>query len=226
MTAGAGICHSEVSTQSTTVLHGVQLWTVLPDSARHGQRRFDHCAPEFVELDGARALVFMGTLFGETSPIPTFTPLVGAEIRLQPGATVHIDVDPTFEHGLLVDEGPVELEGVTVNRRELAYTGVDETQLRLHNPGDASTRVIFIGGEPFAEDIVMWWNFIGRTHDEVAQYRREWEEHSVRFGETHGYISHDPDGLVRLPAPTFPNSRLRPRVNPEPVARPEMRIES
>lgn len=226
MTAGAGICHSEVSTQSTTTLHGVQLWTVLPDSARNGERRFDHYAPEFVELDGARALVFMGSLFGETSPIPTFTPLVGAEIRLDAGAELTIDVDPAFEHGLIVDAGPVHLEGTTVNPRELAYTGVGETSLSVKNPGDSPARVVLIGGEPFTEDVVMWWNFIGRTHEEVAGYREEWENHSQRFGETRGYISHDADGLARLPAPAFPKSRLKPRVNPEPVARPEMRTES
>lgn len=226
MTAGAGICHSEVSTQSTTTLHGVQLWTVLPDSARHGERRFDHYAPKAVELDGGSARVFMGTLFGSTSPIPTYTPLVGAEILLDPGATLPISVDSSFEHGVLVDEGPVELCGTVAQRHELAYTGVGETQLTLHNPGEASARVILIGGEPFTEDVVMWWNFIGRTHEEVAQYRQEWEGHGERFGETHGYISHDADGLPRLPAPTFPNSRLKPRKNPAPVTRPEVRIES
>ena len=71
MTAGAGICHSEVSTTDTTVLHGVQLWTVLPDSDRHGPRRFDHHAPEPVDFDGGQALVFLGSLLGETSPVTT-----------------------------------------------------------------------------------------------------------------------------------------------------------
>ena len=32
MTAGAGICHSEVSTGAADVLHGAQLWVALPDS--------------------------------------------------------------------------------------------------------------------------------------------------------------------------------------------------
>ena len=36
-------------------------------------------------------------------------------------------------------------------------------------------RVLLLGGEPFAEEIVMWWNFIGRSHDEVAGFRRQWE---------------------------------------------------
>lgn len=224
MTAGAGICHSEVSTQSTTTLHGVQLWTVLPESARHGERRFDHHAPTPVKADGVEALVFMGELLGYTSPIPTFTPLVGAELRLDAGATLELSVNPEFEHGLLVDAGDVDLEGVAVERGELAYTGVGETLLRIRNNGAERARLIFIGGEPFTEDVVMWWNFIGRNHDEIAQYREEWENHGERFGVTRGYIGHDKDGLDRLPAPGFPNARIRPRVNPDPVARPEERI--
>ncbi len=46
MTAGAGICHSEVSTSSTSILHGVQLWVALPDSDRNTARDFDHHVPE------------------------------------------------------------------------------------------------------------------------------------------------------------------------------------
>lgn len=224
MTAGAGICHSEVSSQSTTLLHGTQLWTVLPEEDRHGPRRFDHQAPDPVQFDGGQASVFIGSLFGYTSPIPAFTPLVGAEIRLNPGASVSVDVDSSFEHGLLVDAGDVDLEGAVVQPAELAYTGVGEKQLRIRNNGDTPALMILIGGEPFTEPVVMWWNFIGRNHEEVAQYRQEWEEGADRFGVTRGYVSHQPDGLDRLPAPTLPNANIRPRINPDPVARPEKRI--
>lgn len=226
MSAGAGICHSEVSTQSTTHLHGVQLWTVLPNDAREGERRFDHHAPELITFDWGEALVFLGELLGERSPVNTFTPLVGAEIRISPGATAEIDVDTSFEHGLLVDCGTIDLEGVVVAPTELAYTGTGETLLRIRNNGDHTARLLLIGGEPFTEEVVMWWNFIGRDHDEIARYREEWETGGERFGETLGYVSHDAHGTDRLPAPPLPNSRIRARGNPDPVARPEMRIES
>lgn len=117
MTAGAGICHSEVSTQDTTTLHGVQLWTVMPDADRHGPRRFDHHAPDPVRFDGGEALVFLGSLLGDTSPVTTFTPLVGAEIRLEAGASISIEVDPSHEHGLLLDAGDIDLEGIPVAPR-------------------------------------------------------------------------------------------------------------
>lgn len=219
MTAGAGICHSEVSTETTDTLHGVQLWTVLPEEARHGPRRFDHYAPTPVTFDGGSALVFLGTLLGSTSPVPTFTPLVGVELRLAPGAVLDLGVDPCFEHGVLVDTGDVTVDGVAVARTELAYTGTGAESVTVANPGDTPARVILIGGEPFGEDVVMWWNFIGRDDAEIRRYREEWNAHGDRFGETHGYVPHHPDGPFRLPAPELPGTRLRPRSNPGPVAR-------
>jgi len=221
MTSGGGICHTEVSTQDTTVLHGVQLWTVLPDEVRGTTgRRFEHFVPDPVGFDGGSALVFLGRLLGSSSSIVTHTPLLGAEIRLDPGAELQLDVDPTFEHGLLVDSGEVTVEGVSLAPGELGYTGVGEETLALRNTGGDPARMILLGGTPFAEEIVMWWNFIGRSHEEIAGYREEWESGSDRFGEVDGYIGHDPAGLARLPAPTLPGTVLRPRANPDPRARP------
>ena len=176
-------------------------------------------------MEGGRARVFLGELLGQSSPVSTFTPLVAAELRVNPGETMTLEVNPDHEHGLLVDAGDIQLEGVTVAPRELAYTGTGETTLRIRNTGDTQALLILIGGEPFTEDIVMWWNFIGRDHAEIEKFREQWEAHDERFGVTRGYISHDPDGLHRLPAPKLPNSVIKPRVNPEPTARPDLRID-
>lgn len=226
MTAGYGICHSEVSTQDTTELHGVQLWIVLPDDVRHTQRHFEHYRPALTTFEGGSALVFLGDLLGDSSPVTTYTPLVGAEIRLEAGADLTMPVNPEFEHGLLVDEGDVELEGVAVQRHELAYTGVGEKVLRVRNTGESAARLLFIGGEPFTEEFVMWWNFIARSSQEIAEMREEWQNEGERFGAVHGYIGKDPAGLSRLPAPRLPGAKLRSRKNPPPVARPEMRIDN
>ncbi|HIW90862.1 MAG TPA: pirin family protein [Candidatus Corynebacterium avicola] len=224
MTAGGGICHSEVSTEDTGILHGVQLWTVLPDSARHGGRRFDHHAPDPVTFPGGNALVFIGSLMGDTSPVDTFTPLLGAEIRLEPAAALEIALDTSFEHGVLVDTGEVAVEGVRVGRTELAYTGTGADSLHVVNTGDAPARLILLGGEPFKEEVVMWWNFIGRDDAEIRRFRAAWNaaggDDNEQFGAVSGYRGHDPDGESWLPAPTMPPTVLRPRTNPGPVARP------
>ena len=105
MTAGRGISHSEVSPASTTTLHGAQLWVALPESARHTDPGFEHYAPETVTGDGWRARVFLGSLLGDRSPVTTYSPLLGAELLLEPHTELTLDVDPAFEHGVLVDGG-------------------------------------------------------------------------------------------------------------------------
>ncbi|MFI0239813.1 pirin family protein [Streptomyces sp. NPDC016845] len=206
MTGGHGIAHSEVSTPDTTVLHGVQLWVALPDGHRHTERDFQHYAPEPVHLDGAEARVFLGSLAGVVSPVHTFTPLLGAELLLAPRATVTLDVDSDFEHGVLVDQGTVTLSGTSLARAELGYLAPGDATLTLTNETDATARLIVLGGPPFGEEIVMWWNFIGRSHHDIAQARRDWME-GQRFGEVAGYDG-DP-----LPAPELPNVPLKPRRN-------------
>jgi hypothetical protein len=211
MTAGHGVCHSEVSTPATTTLHGVQLWLALPDRTRDRPRDFAHHAPEPVPIDDdATVRVFLGTLAGTSSPVPTDTPLLGAEVVLAPGGEVVLEVDPTFEHGLLVDRGPVVLEDTELKPADLGYVATGATTLRLANPGPDPARTVLLGGEPFGEDLVMWWNFVGRTHEEIVAFREDWERASDRFGSVEGY-----DGDVqRLPAPPVPNVRIRPRINP------------
>jgi redox-sensitive bicupin YhaK (pirin superfamily) len=224
MTAGSGIQHSEVSTTATTMLHGAQLWVALPDAHRHTAPFFEHYAPTPVFHEGAAVHVFLGSLLGETSTATMFTPLVGAQIDLPAGLTVRIPVDPTFEHGILLDAGDLSVEsqgvgdGVPVPVNTLAYLAPGRTELVL-TAGAQPVRAVLIGGEPLGERIVMWWNFIGRTHDEIAAYRAQWQAEVIgesvpststtslpnRFGHVEGY-----DGNA-LPAPVLPNVRLRPR---------------
>ncbi|MFF0410587.1 pirin family protein [Kitasatospora sp. NPDC004745] len=205
MTSGHGISHSEVSTPATTVLHGVQLWVALPEQHRHTARDFHHHAPLPVALDGGRARVFLGTLAGDTSPVPTFTPLLGAELTLDPHATVTLSVDPAFEHGLLVDQGDVRLADTPLHPGDLGYLAPGATSLTLTNTSDTPARTVLLGGTPFEEEIVMWWNFIGRSHEDIVRAREEWQAAGDRYGEVLGYPGD------RLPAPELPGIPLKPR---------------
>jgi redox-sensitive bicupin YhaK (pirin superfamily) len=211
MTAGAGICHSEVSIDPDAVLHGVQLWVALPGSARDTGRDFEHHAPAPVPLPGAEARVFLGRLAGGRSPVHTFTPLVGAQIDLQPDAALDVDVDPAFEHGVLCDLGPVAMGETTLAVADLGYQGAGNSSLRLRNMGDGPARVLLLGGTPFTEELVMWWNFVGRSHDDIAGYRRLWQDADDRFGAVTGYRG----PVARLAAPPLPTTRLLPRPIPQ-----------
>lgn len=215
MSSGAGICHSEVSTASTTVLHGVQLWLALPATARFGGRDFDHYVPTPVTLDGGSARVFLGGLPlvsdpNATSPVPAFSPILGAEVSIDAGALLRLDVDRGFEHGVLVDSGKVAVFDTDLATAEMGYVGTGNRTLELRNTGDRPARVMLLGGEPFGEEILMWWNFVGRSHDEIAAFRDAWQAGADQFGSVENYHG-DP---ARLPAPALPAVRIKPRRNP------------
>lgn len=207
MTSGYGISHSEVSTPQTEFLHGVQLWVVLPEHAKDTHRGFQHHRPELLDIPGGTAKVMVGSLAGDASPISTETPLLGAEIILRPGADWEFEVDRSFEHGVLVDSGVVEMDGVALNKDVMGVRDAGLNHLRLSNPSDKPARVMLLGGTPFEEGIVMWWNFIGRSHEEIVELRDAWQRDDDRFGGVRGYRG----ALRKLEAPPLPDIRLKPR---------------
>lgn len=227
MIAGSGISHSEFSTDDTSVLHGVQLWYALPDAVRGSQPGSQHYVAQPVAVPGGTVLTYIGSLAGVTSPIDTRVEAMAAQVVIDPGQTVTLDVDPRFEHGILLDSGQltIHISGCdqSVGRDELAYIPPGSTSIAL-TAGDSPTRIIAIGGPPFEERIVMWWNFVGRSHDEIVEYRRAWQSEigapdgdaqiperwfdgaaSPRFGV---FPAGRPDPL---PAPALPNVRIKPR---------------
>jgi redox-sensitive bicupin YhaK (pirin superfamily) len=210
MTAGSGIAHSEYSTAATRILHGVQLWVALPDRDRFVAPSFEHYEPPVLTVGGGTALVFLGRLLGHQSPVPTHTPLVGAELNLPAGARLDLDVDPRHEHGFLCDTGTVLAEDATAKPGELLFLPSGRSRLTIEASPSEPTRLVLIGGEPLGEQIVMWWNFIGRSHEEVAGFREEWQAARETAGQ--GRFAAFPTEWERtLPAPALPNARLRSR---------------
>jgi quercetin 2,3-dioxygenase len=204
MTAGRGIAHSEESRGAAAeALGGLQLWTALPGSETSVAPRFDHHAglPRWTAR-GAEAVLLMGTLGGLVSPARTFSPVVGAEIRLR-GERTAIPVEPSFEHAIYVVEGSLTIEGTRVMPDVLAYLGLGRGEIEL--AGDAGAIAFLLGGEPFSEEILMWWNFVARTDAEMESARRDWAAGS-RFGAVPGYPGR------RLEAPPYiPSQRAAPR---------------
>jgi redox-sensitive bicupin YhaK (pirin superfamily) len=207
MTAGSGISHSEETpAEHSPVLQGVQLWVALPESARHMAPAFAHYSDLPMVTDGGMtATVLMGTLAGATSPATCHTPLVGAEIALAAGTETVLRVRPEFEYAILALDGVATVAGTQVKPGPLLYLGDGRPELTL-KASDA-TRVLLLGGEPFEEKLVMWWNFVGRSHDEVVAARAAWEATTNgggegEFGQVHGY-----DGPA-IPAPPMPISKL------------------
>ena len=208
MTAGRGISHSEYSTADTTTLHGAQLWLALPDAHRHTDPGFEHFVPDPVSGEGWEARVFLGSLLGSTSPVRTWSPVLGAELRLTAGTTLRIPVDASYEHGLLLDSGSLTVDGEALKAHELGHVEPGRDGLEVVAAEDAL--LLLLGGPPFGEQIVMWWNFIGRTHDEVAAYREQWQRRAGGAADDRFSLPAD-DPMDPLPAPPLPHVQMLPR---------------
>ncbi|BBG03672.1 MULTISPECIES: pirin family protein [Pseudonocardia] len=212
MTAGSGIAHSEYSTPDTETLHGVQLWLALPVAHRETAPGFAHHAPSPIRQDDATLRVFLGSLAGSTSPVQTFSPLLGAEVVLPAGGRLSVPATPSFEYGVLVDTGSADVCGTAAGSGELVYLPPGASGIEIRATGTGETRVLLLGGEPLDEQIVMWWNFIGSSHEEIVAFREQWQQERAAGGSEQGRFGTFPDAWdSTLPAPELPNARLTPR---------------
>jgi redox-sensitive bicupin YhaK (pirin superfamily) len=182
MTAGRGVAHSEESTGGYHgPLHGVQLWVAQPSSTRDGAPGFEHHAHlPGVDLEGATGTVLVGEIDGVASTARRDTDHVGVDLALRRGATA-VPLRPDFEHALVVFDGVVEVDGEAVPPGRLAYLGLGRDECGLRVPDAA--RALLVGGAPLDEPVLMWWNFVARTRDELVDAHRDWTERDVRFGD-------------------------------------------
>ncbi|QCX80563.1 Quercetin 2,3-dioxygenase [Streptomyces sp. YIM 121038] len=204
MTSGRAISHSEESPKAhARLLHGAQLWVALPDAHRHTEPHFEH-HPDLpvVTAPGLSAKLLLGSLDGTTSPGTTYTPIVGADLTLTQGADLRLPLETDFEYAVLSMSGEAHVDGVPLLPGSMLYLGCGRTELPVRAASDTS--LMLLGGEPFEEELIMWWNFIGRTQADIEQARTDWMT-GTRFGEVKGY-----DGAP-LPAPELPPVALKPR---------------
>lgn len=222
MTAGHGISHSEISLADTQLLHAVQLWIALPKSSIDIAPAFEHQSnlPKFSFGQGqatepfsideaATATVIAGDFLGHRAQTKIFSPLLGVEIRLKAGAKIDIPLSAEFEHGFLAIEGEVRVNLTAMPTSALEFIEVGATSASIR-AGDKDSIVLLLGGEPFGEKILMWWNFIGRTHADIVSARQQWNAHDTAPQD--GRFGHFADNIGGwLPAPELPNVTLNPR---------------
>lgn len=149
---------------------------------------------------GITATVVIGDALGARSPAAVHSPLVGADLVLESQGIHTVMLNTTVEHAILVTPGVVNAGDRAMRPGALHYLSAGRESVQLHN--DAPARLFLLGGAPFDEAPLLWWNFVARSTEEIAAARAEWAAGAVRFSAVHGY-----DG-ARLVAPTF-NGSLR-----------------
>jgi redox-sensitive bicupin YhaK (pirin superfamily) len=186
MTSGRAIAQAErTPPDNTRRLNGVQLGTALPDRDRHSDASFQHLAEvPVLERPGGIVRVFSGGIAEVMSPARHYSDLVGADLQVHAGETMTLPLLAGYEHGLLVLAGDCTLEGQPLEPRVLYYLGTQRTDAALRSA--AGARILLVGGPPFPETILMWWNFVARTPEEIRDAREDWEARR-RFGEVPAY---------------------------------------
>lgn len=206
MTAGRGIVHSERSAQEArqgdAPLFGLQCWVALP-------QKHEECDPSFVHVEqadlpeeddkGVSARIIAGSFFGRRSPVPSLSELFQVDVRLQPGASVHVPSEYP-EQAIYIAEGKVDLG------KEGAY---ESGQLVVLKPGAAVTlmavgmqaaRVMLLGGEPMDGPRYLTWNFVSSSADRIEQAKEDWQKQ--RFAPV-------PDETEFIPLPDIPGKPVR-----------------
>ena len=198
MTAGGGISHTEVAPDTETQMHAAQLWIALPDHKRNMDPKFEHY-PELpiVEKDGLEFTVLVGEYLATTSPVVVHTPLVGVDLIATEDTKTRIPLNPNYEYGFMALEGVAHVNGheLTADNMVVLDTGLNEIEIEVKK----GNRILLIGGEPFETPILLWWNFVARTMDDLKEAREQWVNHDARFGEIPDYVG------ARLEAPVLPD---------------------
>ena len=190
MTAGHGIAHAEEADRvRSQTLHGVQLWIAQPESTRQGSAAFAHHAslPQ-ADLGLGGGTVIVGDFNGVASDATVETELIGMDAALTQGSTTWT-VRPEFEYAIYVVNGAVIANGTTAREGQLCELGSGHESLHISVP--ESARLLLLGGVAFAEQLFMWWNFVGRSREEVREATQDWAGYSssdvadARFGRVH-----------------------------------------
>ncbi len=203
MTAGRGIAHSEETpAEHGDHIHGLQFWVALPDADRHADPTFHHHpALPRIERNGMDITLLVGEGQGEKSPAHMFSPIVGYDVTLTDRGVRAFKLNPEYEHAVLLTDGMITGDSEAMTPSTLYYLGMGRDALTISN--ELPARFAIIGGAPFGEKVILWWNFVARTTQEISQARDDWEAHR-NFGEVKGY-----DG-PRFAAPEL-TSRLKAR---------------
>lgn len=204
MTAGNGIAHAEHSVGTGGRLHAAQLWIALPEDRRNMAPAFQNY-PDLpsVTSGGFDITLLAGTAFGQTSPVAVHSPLVGLDLATGKAASTAVPADPAFEYAALMLSGEAVVEGEVLGPDTLLYLDTGRQQIAVHSDGPAE--LLLIGGVPFEEGIVLWWNFVARDAAEIEAATHDWNSGASRFGEVAGDVG------ARLVAPDVTGMHLKPQ---------------
>lgn len=187
MTAGKGIAHSERARPEdrghVQPFGGFQTWVALPTGREEAPPSFFHhpkaSLPE-IGADGVTVRLIIGDLYGETSPVQTFSEMFYADVTMAPGSALPVD-SAHEERAVFILDGTVEVAG---DRFEAG-------RLLIFRPGDrlairavTAAKLMLLGGEPMDGPRHIWWNFVSSSKERIEAAKADWA--AGRFDKVFG----------------------------------------
>lgn len=178
MTAGHGIAHSERSVEADLSeehkLHGIQLWIALPDDQEDRTPSFVHVESSVIptlDLGPRHCRLVAGTAHGKTSPVPVYSPMFLIDARCEAGEKLVFDPD-NQELGVYVATGEISLSGKSFGAGQMIVLAQGSS---LEFTASVASQVFVFGGEPFAKERHVWWNFVSSSKAKIEEAKRRWE---------------------------------------------------
>jgi redox-sensitive bicupin YhaK (pirin superfamily) len=202
MTSGRGIVHSERKPDSlrgtTYRMHGLQLWTALPQAHEEDEPAFAHTPASAIPeaaVDGAKVRVLVGEAFGVRSPVAALSPTLYLDVSLPSGGTFVLPALATEMAAYRV-QGQLSLDGAALAPQTMA---VLQPTGATHFRADQPARFVVIGGAPLDGPRHMWWNFVSSRKDRILQAAEDWE--AQRMGHVPGETEFIPLPPTRFTPP-------------------------
>ncbi|MCB0377912.1 MAG: pirin family protein [Bdellovibrionales bacterium] len=178
MTAGSGIVHSERSdtTQGAMRLEGIQLWLALPKEFESVDPNFFHGKEAdlpIVEKEGIQLRLIAGEAFAQKSPVPVFSDLFYINGKGKKGGSLKFVVEPGHESAVYIINGSLVAEGEIYRRFDMLIFKKGEP---VNFAIDKDCEFMLFGGQTFAEDRHIWWNFVSTSRDKINKAKKDWRE--------------------------------------------------
>lgn len=178
MTAGRGIVHSERTPKdpATFVKHmnGLQIWIALPKEFEEIEPSFTNfpssALPKF-EINDIEITVILGEVLGYKSPVPIHSKLFYFDTKFKSGSSLDLKFGEKEEFAVYLADGQIKI-GEQI---------IEPFQMVIFKPGEEITitanqdsRLVVIGGEPFAETRYMWWNLVSSSKARIEKAKHDW----------------------------------------------------
>jgi redox-sensitive bicupin YhaK (pirin superfamily) len=198
MSAGKGIVHSERTPphlrNSPKILHGLQIWVALPKELEEMNPSFTHIDEKDIphwEQDGISFKLIAGEALGKKSAVPVHSKLYFLELKSSAKNKVSIGHSLFGESALYILDGSITCEGNSFHSKQIL---VAKNSTLCEFEMDANTTVCIFGGEPFAEERFIDWNFVATNKELIEQAKQKWL--AQQFEKVPGEID-----FVPLPTP-------------------------